>query len=267
MENLKKPKNRIATIAVTTILIFSICVPLTLLPAANAHTPPWTILTNAYIYQTVNPLGVGQTGYVYMWVDKVYDNAALNNDYRFHNYQLTITSPTGKVQKITFPNTNDPTSNQYYLFTPTEVGVYNFNFTFPGQKINDFSHLATSAYVNDSYAPSTASTTITVQEAPIDHPVNSYPLPNEYWTRPIYGENTDWWSISSNWLGGGMPGYGYHATSPNLGGNQEEVYPGDAVGPLTSHIMWDQSIQSGGVVGGNNFPIQEIRTLKGQHTT
>jgi len=256
MENLKKPKNRLAITTIAAILVISITVPIAMLPAANAHSPPWTILTNAYIYQTVNPLGVDQTGYVYMWVDKVYDNAALNNDYRFHNYQLTITSPTGKVQKITFPNTNDPTSNQYYLFTPTEVGVYNFNFTFPGQNINDYSHLATSAYVNDSYAPSTASTTITVQQAPIDHPVNSYPLPNEYWTRPIYGENTDWWSISSNWLGGGMPGYGYHATSPNLGGNQEEVYPGDAVGPLTSHIMWDQSIQAGGVVGGNNFPIQ-----------
>ena len=253
---IRKPKKRISAIAIAALLIISIGTSLTLLPTTSAHTPPWTIFTNAYIYPTVNPLGVSQTAYVYMWLDKVYDNAALDNDYRFHNYQLTITTPSGKVQKTTFANTNDPTSNQYYLFTPTEVGIYNLNFTFPGQNINDYSHLATSAYVNDTYAPSTASTTITVQDAPIDYPVNSYPLPNEYWTRPIYGENTDWWSISSNWLGGGMPGYGYHATSPNLGGNQEEVYPGDAVGPLTSHIMWTKPIQAGGVVGGNNFPIQ-----------
>ena len=29
----------------------------------------------------------------------------------------------------------------------------------------------------------------------------------------------------------------------------------DAVGPLTSHIMWTKPLQSGGVVGGNNFQI------------
>ena len=32
--------------------------------------------------------------------------------------------------------------------------------------------------------------------------------------------------------------------------------PGDAVGSLTSHVMWTKPIQSGGVVGGNNFEIQ-----------
>jgi len=33
------------------------------------------------------------------------------------------------------------------------------------------------------------------------------------------------------------------------------VYPGDAVGSQTSHVMWTKPLQSGGVVGGNNTAI------------
>ena len=39
-------------------------------------------------------------------------------------------------------------------------------------------------------------------------------------------------------------------------GGSATSFPGDAVGPLTGHIMWTTPIQSGGVVGGNNFAIQ-----------
>ena len=78
------------------------------------------------------------------------------------------------------------------------------------------------------------------------------PLPTEYWSRPIYGTNPNWYTISSNWLGSGAPGYsGY-----SFGGSAQSSYPGDAVGPLTGHVMWTTPIQSGGVVGGNSFAIQ-----------
>jgi len=39
-------------------------------------------------------------------------------------------------------------------------------------------------------------------------------------------------------------------------GSAQSSYPGDAVGPQTSHIMWTKPLQSGGVVGGNNFVIE-----------
>jgi hypothetical protein len=42
-------------------------------------------------------------------------------------------------------------------------------------------------------------------EEPLPAPITSYPLPAEYWTRPIEGQNTDWWSISSHWLGSEHP--------------------------------------------------------------
>jgi hypothetical protein len=42
-----------------------------------------------------------------------------------------------------------------------------------------------------------------------------------------------------------------------------ERYPGDAVGPLTSHVMWTMPLESGGVVGGNNFPTQGVGYFEG----
>ena len=69
---------------------------------------------------------------------------------------------------------------------------------------------------------------------------DSYPLPTEYWTRPIYGENPYWYTVSSNWLGTGrqatmeqpiiMSGTNWVVTDNNI--------PSDAVGSLTGHIMW-----------------------------
>lgn len=226
--------------------------------------PPWQIPTFAYIHAAPNPVGVGQTTTVYMWIDKVFvDTTALTNDWRFHNYQLTITSPNGTTQSQTFAYISDPTSSQYIRFTPDQVGTYSFNFTFPGQDFNTYSHDPASAIVNDTYLPSAASTTLTVQQEQVPNPLSSYPLPQDYWTRPIYGENTDWWSISSNWLGTGSPvnsatgsgtisGFAISATAGSL----IQRNPGDAVGPQTSHVMWTKPLQSGGVVGGNNFPTQ-----------
>ena len=41
------------------------------------------------------------------------------------------------------------------------------------------------------------------------------------------------------------------------------MFPGDAVGPLTGHVMWTKPMQFGGVVGGNNFQIQGNQYFEG----
>ena len=160
-----------------------------------------------------NPVGVGQAALIYMWVDKIPDGAQLGNSIRFQNYELKITAPDGTVQTQTFPVIQDPTSNQHYSFTPTQVGTYILNFSFPGYKYTYtglipgfFGPPAPSAFVGDTYMASTASATMTVQETAIPT-IPTNPLPESYWTRPIYGENPNWWSISSNWLGIQAPGY------------------------------------------------------------
>jgi hypothetical protein len=242
---MKTLKNKTIAIAIAIFLMLSMGASMILVPSVNAHTPAWQIPTFAYIQAVPNPIGVGQQAIIYMWVDKIPDLAEPTNPIRFENYQLLITAPDGTTQTQTFPIVQDPTSNQHYSFTPTQTGTYKLNFTFPGYKytytglVSWYGPPAQSQYINDTYLPSSAGTTLTVQESAIPA-VPGNPLPSAYWTRPIYGENSNWFTISSNWLGTSAPGY-------------TTGYPGDAVGPLTGHIMWTKPIQSGGVVGGNDF--------------
>jgi hypothetical protein len=246
-EERKMSKNKIATL-IAFVLMFAMVVPLVSLPLASAHDPPWEIPTFAFVQAVINPVGVGQQTYIYVFIDKTFGtDTALTNDWRFHNYKLTITKPDGTTEIKTWDVVWDPTSAQGYTYTPDQAGTYKLKFEFPGQDYDAYSHNPNSAYVNDTYLPSSAETTLTVQEEPIPEPPGSYPLPTEYWARPIYGENTDWWTISSDWLGSG---------SPMLNTAKNRVYIPDGVGPSTSHIMWTKPLQAGGVVGGDNFEIQ-----------
>ncbi|MCP6757124.1 hypothetical protein NL533_36400, partial [Klebsiella pneumoniae] len=74
-------------------------------------------------------------------------------------------------------------------YTPTQTGTYTVDFYFPQTYVNATSH-ANDATANDIYLASTAQCTFTVQETSIGNAPDSYPLPTEYWTRPIYGENS-----------------------------------------------------------------------------
>jgi hypothetical protein len=231
-------------------------IPLVAIPIANSHTPPWAITCFAYINAAPNPVGVGQQVSILIWVDKPRASAALFNEYRMHNYRLTITDSAGnEVLNQFWETVTDPTSSQFYPWVPDTVGTYNLTFNFEGFAANDYPTAASE--INDTFTPDSASTTVTVQQEALPAPITSYPLPTEYWTRPIYGENTDWWSISSSWLGESSPsltawpaifGYG------NLAGIDRD--PGAGVGPETSHIVWTKPLQMGGVVGDDNFPIR-----------
>ena len=233
------------TTAIALTLILTFTISLVALPTSNAHNPPLQIKTYASVQPFPNPVGVGQYTHILMWLDKVFDSAAFVNTYRHHNYKLTITKPNGDVETMNWDTIWDTTSSQGYNYAPDQVGTYTLKFEYPGCVINEVSHNPNSLYVNDTYLPSSATTTLTVQEEPISDFPGSYPLPTEYWTRPIYGENPGWWSISSDWLGTG---------SPQL--TTFSRYISDGVGPTTSHIMWTKPLQAGGVVGGDNFEIQ-----------
>jgi hypothetical protein len=190
----------------------------------------------------------------------------LSNNYRFHNYNLTITAPDKTVTTQIFAIISDTTSSQYTTFTPSQVGNYTFVFTFPGQAYNQYDYYANSVLVNDTYLPSSASTTLTVQQTPIPGATGSAPMPSAYWTRPIYGEATDWWTISSNWLGTGsavMSATGAGTISGFGGQSAIQRYPGDAIGSQTAHVMWTKPIESGGVVGGNDYSTQGVGYFEG----
>ena len=236
------------TAAITIFLMLSISSTLVILPFAKAHTPPQDIITYAYLSVAPNPIGIGQRLFVVMWLDSVLPGAAVENDIRFHDFTLTITKPDGTTQVEEWPVVSDTASSQAYLYYPDKAGNYTFKFDYPGQqytwnqKNSPGLSTANAAYENDTYLPSSRTKYLTVQEEPVYSPPNSFPMPTEYWTRPIEGQNTDWWTISSNWLG---------RQSPQLA-EERLRNPEDGLGPTTSHVMWTKPIQEGGVVGGTN---------------
>ena len=194
------------------------------LTTVTSHTPPWNFPTHAYISVAPNPVGVGQEALIIFWMDRTIQGTALTNQIRYRNYQLTITAPDGTMQTQKWDIVMDTTTSQYFPFTPSQVGTYNLNFTFPGQTY-DYG----GAYQGDIYLPSSAQTTLVVQEQPIPK-MPEVPLPTEYWSRPINGQNILSDSISSNWLGGA---------------SVADVWQKDGSAPKTAHVMWTKPIEFG----------------------
>jgi outer membrane protein assembly factor BamB len=213
-------------------------------PTANAHTPIWKITSYAYLMASPNPVGVGQRVAIVMWVDTPMPGALVTNDIKRHDYKLTITAPDGTKEVMNWPVITDPTSIQYTSWTPDQTGTYTMLFEYPQQ-----TYTWEGDFQGDIFTAASATTTLTVQEEPLPQAKTSYPLPSEYWTRPIEGQNTDWYAVSSNWLGSPyVPGAG---TSYGIPGAIQM----DGVAPNSPHIMWSRPIGDGGVVGGNNMGI------------
>jgi outer membrane protein assembly factor BamB len=195
----------------------------------------------AYIAIQPNPVGIGQTTYIAMWIDGPLPDASESNDIRRHDYKLVITAPDGTIETKTWAIIADTTNVQASSFTPNQVGTYTFTYSYPGQTYTWNATNAQKAAYGIKFLAAEATTTLTVQED-IVFPSANEPLPTEYWTRPIYGENDNWYTIGSNWLSGNYLGT-FQQGNLNL-------WQQGGIGPESAHIMWTTPIESGGVVGG-----------------
>jgi hypothetical protein len=254
----KKIENKKYAIAISIFLIISMSASMLLIPNANAHTPPYQITSYAKLSVQPPIIGVGQSALVFAFMGNApLSGASLTNSFRFHNYKVTVVSPSGNTTTYQWETIIDSTGAQFFQFVPTEVGQYNLTFVFPGMVVNStYFDTTTAANVGDIWLPSTATATLIVQQELTTAYPDSYPLPTSYWTRPIYGQNNIWFQISSDWYGIGSltlsdVSYGTVSSMPSQSAIQR--YPGDAVGSLTSHVMWTKPLQEGGVVGNNRF--------------
>jgi len=239
-------KNKSLT-TITLALILTIATLMASLPITSAHDPPTEQTTYAFIEVAPNPIGVEQTAFVIMWLDKVPPTAWGVGGERWEGFEVEITAPNGDTE-TKGPYTSDPTSAAWFLYTPNQIGEYTFYFTFPGQVVDLFGPTGIpgfpSAFIDDPFLPSSATAILTVTDDQVTEPPH-YPLPSEYWTRPIEGQNTEWVRLASNWLGWGS---GQIVGGGNWGGGG--VQPTGAA-PGSPHIMWTKPLQDGGVVGGD----------------
>jgi hypothetical protein len=239
-------KAKATTIAIALFLMLTMVVSLVVLPDANAHDPPWSIPTYSFCSVAPNPVGVGQYVNVNFWVNLPPPTASAQYGDRWTNMTVYVTDPNGNTKSIgTY--TSDATGGTHTTWTPNAAGNYTFQMKFGGETLagNNLAPGQTNDNIGDYYEPSDSNkVTLTVQEEPIPAaPVT--PLPTNYWTRPIYGENNEWYSIGGAWLG--LAASTFAATGMyNATGN----YNPYTLAPNTAHILWTKPEAFGGIIGG-----------------
>ena len=252
--NLKiREKKTLSGIAL--ILVLTLSGLFAFIPLANAHTPPWTIDTYAFISAEPNPVGIGQTCYVNFWIDKVPPASVGSYGVHWHNMTVTMTKPDGATQTLG-PFDSDAVGGIWTQFIADQVGTYKFVGHFPGQVAtleNPYPYTVplltqfTYAYLNDTYLPSTSKeVTVTVQQEQITTAFPSNPLPDGYWQRPINSMNRNWYSLGGNWLGLSATQFGLTGDYSSNDGN----FNAYTTAPNSAHVLWTLPLAFGGQIGG-----------------
>jgi len=197
--------------------------------------------TYAYVMLAPDVVGVNQQVLVSFRIDKV-AYGATDLAGHFTGFTVTITKPDGTTE-VRGPYEVDATSGGWFLYTPTQVGTYQFQTSFPGQWVNVSATTGQPYPDQRYYRPSTsAKVALTVQQEQIQG-IPLVPLPTGFWKRPIYAENKGWWQVADNWL---MRCYDH----PNRGFCMTTAFAPYTTAPNTAHILWTKPIIFGGLAGG-----------------
>ena len=210
-------------------------------PLANAHAPAWNIPTYTYVSAAPSPAGVGQTVEIIWWSSVTMPTATGAYGDRWTGIMINIVKPDGTNTTLG-PLSSDPVGGGYAIYVPTVAGNYTLQAIFPTQVLagaNLQPGSVPSPFINDTYLASMSDPgTLVVQQQPIQ-PWQSAPLPTGYWSRPVNGQNREWSSIVSDWLGGNS----YDMASK---------YQPYGQAPNSPHIVWTKPIAFGGIAG-NQF--------------
>ena len=241
MTKMKFSKNKIAAMTISVLFVLSMTASIMIMPTASAHNPPISIPTYSFLNVAPNPIGLGQSVQVNMWLDKVPPTAQGEYGDRWHNITVTVTHPDGSTEKLG-PFTTDATGSTWTKYTPATTGNYTFQMSFGGQTLagaNPPLYSLGAAYVGDYFQPSVSQQACLLVE---QKPVSSLPLtplPSGYWQNPIEATNIAWSTLGGNWL---QTGYNSSAT--------DSYFNPYTTSPSTAHVLWTKTFLMGGQVGG-----------------
>jgi outer membrane protein assembly factor BamB len=213
-------------IAIALFLLFAMTVSLFSFPSAGAQG---TRATYAFIGATPNPVGINQETLLHIGITQQLNSVAMG----WEGLSVIITKPDGTTETISNIRT-DSTGGTGRIYVPTMAGNYTLQTHFPEQvttstKMGGGTPVGTTMLASDS-----AKLTLVVADIPVAiYP--GFPLPTEYWTRPINSQLREWAPIAQNW--------------PNAPPNGFITYDVDA--PETAHILWTKQIAMGGLAGGD----------------
>lgn len=237
--SLSKKNGTTKLFTVTLILLLTLPVIAVSIPATTAHDPPWTIETWSYVGVVPENVGVNQEMLIVFWpAEYPYTAQGAYGD-RF-TWNIEITKPNGEIDRMG-PFISDPVGGSWTLYTPTQVGTYTVvakmdEHTYTGLPDTTPSTIRSPEFVNDTALASQSDPVqFTVQEDPVAG-YEETPLPDGYWTRPIYGANRNWYTVAGNWLGGAAQTNG---TTTNFG---------YGLAPESAHVLWTRPFWSGGIM-------------------
>ena len=206
-----------------------------LISDASAQNVP--IPVPLMVHAEPNPVGIGQDLYLSLFFTKPIPGT-------YTDLTIVLVHPDNKNETFG-PYISDTTGGVGgIVFVPKVAGNYTAQAFYKGQTIT-VTGANNQRITYDMLPTMSAPVTFTVQEEPI--PMTPFvPLPEEYWSRPIYSTNFAWSQLGGNWWGLGKPSFtdtgGYDAT-----GNNFNPY---SQAPNTGHIMWVKPTAFGGQVGG-----------------
>jgi outer membrane protein assembly factor BamB len=265
---MKTSKSKTIATAASLLMILAMAISLFALPTASAQIPPgmnwdlpqtpsaarlllWEryhdeIPTWVFGVLSPNPVGVGQEMTIVMFNPQVPHASADANDIRYQ-YSVSITKPDQSTERIPTSGTitSDSTGSAYTTFTPTETGNYSITITFHELYYGWHGSSAEREFYGVTLLESAHTYTLVVQDEQVQpEAVTIYPLPTEYWTRPIEGQNNQWGLVASYWLN--------NAHDRDLGSGQNRFQP-EGSAPESGHILWTKVTEDGGVVGGDQY--------------
>ena len=226
---------------ITLSLMLIMMISLFALPGGNAHTPPWTVPTTAYVVCTPETIGVGQSATIVCWVDRYSPTVGGSSGQRWDGFTVNITKPDGKTVIIGPWTCASDVGSDWVNYIPDQVGTYTIVFSWPGEAVTNGTGVPLAPgipYVGDFFAGSISKPcTLTVEQEPVPN-WQEPKIPTDYWTRPINGANRGWSMLGSNWLKG----------SWLINNFQDE-----GTVPLSAHVLWSTPLipgYPGGIIDG-----------------
>ena len=221
-------------------------------------TPDIRVKTHAFLSFRPNPVGVGQTFLVNMWL-----NPATHASRYLSDYKITITKPDGTSDVITMDSYQADTT-AWFEYIADQIGTWKLKFEFPGGYYPAGNYTADpgavfgSGYVSipesSYYEPSTTQEQTLIVQQQVVYPWPESSLPTDYWTRPARLENREWWPVLGNYPGTGYQGGGakwdqlYPETNPAWSSSYS-FHPW-VTAPNTAHIVWKRQEGIAGLIGG-----------------
>ncbi|MEM2107671.1 MAG: PQQ-binding-like beta-propeller repeat protein [Candidatus Bathyarchaeia archaeon] len=226
------------SIAIALILLFALSILVGNLPSANAQG---TLRTWAFIGAVPNPVGVGQEVLLHIGITQQLSLYYMG----WEGLSVTITKPDGSTETISNIRT-DSTGGTGRVYVPNMPGNYTLQAHFPEQVTTSDKSVPGVPAGTRMLASSSEKLTLVVLEEPV--PIyTGFPLPAEFWTRPINAQFHEWVPITGNWL---RPAGGY--TMPPI----PKFHPNNEDAPETAHILWTKQYTLGGIAGS---PLGEVQ--------